>query len=503
MTTPLPAHVREGDVLSATWLNQAVDFMKELADKGNSASSSGNSSEMSASLSASSLGHDTKARPYEDEGVRVFYHRDFELRLKPDDEEGRTVQMRCGRIVDYRGVAMGILDKKPANGGSAESSGETGADGWISIGAAANGVAVYVVIKQTPSGEIKEVTISDKPVEEVPWVPVDIPTLGTWSADPPTGSGSQEPGTEGVVCVFIGRVRSEPVDDETRFYIEQHHLGPIELQTVNVAKVEPQLSDDETVPQPVGLFRERRNNAFFFKSLQAKEGITLTDGTNISVGLERANFSHAVTKDGSGDGSGSREVPSSTQKLGGVDSIHHDKAAAAPFISQGDIRLAVADSIREVLGSIKNVVVDYVPQSALPMLGSVEASSLNYIRSGELHLSVPFSDKTPIVPPTPPDPIPPGGSGSGSDGGSDDGCSCPTYIFDPAYFVVTDSGKSRMVSLNTAAIANLVQECADEIEVEVSVTGLSETTEHGQLHVTTEGRGPVDDLEVESTVSYY
>lgn len=605
--TPVPARVREGDVLSASWLNQAVDFMQELAER-SAAATSGNDSDMTASVSSTSLWHDTKARPYDDDEIMVFYHRDFELRLKPDDEEVRAVQMRCGRIKDYFGHTIGLLDKLSDDDTAPDSDEDSEEKAWITLGEAANGVDVYVVIKQSSTGRIKEVLVSDSPVDEVQWEPVEEPYVGTWSIDPPEdgGSGSDDgPGTEGVQCIFIGRVRREANDeDEARFYIEQHHLGPIELQTVNVARLEEKEgsrdaegSGGSEEARPIGLFRGRKNNTFYFKNLLGKEGVKLGDGNNITFTLNRANYTPS-SDEGSGDGGGTASWGSSegagnsdAQRLGGVDSIAydgsisapciqngaikislanapvatdgedggsaraggvnsvsfdenaegckidvgkivlplansapagsgdrpggvrsiaHDGKAETPCISKGDIKLAVADSIREVLGSIKNVVVEYVPQSTLPMMGSVDPASLNFIRAGELHLSVPYDDR--------PTPIIPDGSGSGSGsgslppgGGSDDDpdpppddkeCECPEYIFDRTYFNVSQQGKTRFISLNTAAITNLVNECIGEVGVEVNVSGLSEVTEHGQLRVTSAGQGPISALDVESDVAY-
>lgn len=687
----VPPRVREGDVLSASWLNQAADCMRALHTRMTSISSPGGGELPSTSISSSGYYKDTKARPYDDEELPIFYHRDFELRLDPatgGEDSPYMVQMRGGRVRDYRGLNLDILSPDLAGGDGSPTSGSTSegeSAGWITLGPAEGCPEVYLVVETTSLGAVKNVKITQAPEEEVPWVPIDTGGTWAWDEEETQGSGETGPGTEGVVCVHVGSVKREEVNEVVRYYIEQHHLGPVELQVVNVAKLEipggSQENDGSDAgsksPDPIGLFRERKGNAFFFKPLLEGEGMNLTDGHKVSFAIKRANYTPSGSGDSGGggsapmDGSGSEE--DSTQRLGGVDaidyddkveapciqqgaiklslahclpsaegsyqpegsgdssgnvkggvcsisfdevipapgidkgnikvslaqysqegesrpggvksidydpdivaptlekgaiklsladapagggsddtpttggvcsfdidpnaegpsidkgkikmplcstedgrsgavrSIKYDSEVPAPKISQGDIFLAVADSLSMVLGGIREVEVAYLPSRSFPIMGSVSQESLNYIEKGKLHISVPLD--------TEPEPIPGSGSGSGSgsggSGGSgggggstgggstpEPGCSCPTYEFDSAYFSVSNAGNTRRVSLNPGAISNLVQEVVGEVQVQLNVTGLSEVTEYGTIHVSTAGAGSVSALSVDSTVSY-
>lgn len=70
-----------------------------------------------------------------------------------------------------------------------------------------------------------------------------------------------------------------------------------------------------------------------------------------------------------------------------------------------------------------------------------------------------------------------------------------SYTFDPTYFTV--SGTS--VTLNTTALDAIVDEAVSEIDVEVTVSGLADYTEYGQLTVNTSGTA---DEGLNTTVSY-
>ncbi len=406
-TTPIfPDPVREGDVLSADWLNRSLDCLKALAKSGASSSSSASSS----IRYTAGPGRDTKARPYNEEDMPTFIHRDFELRILRRDDAADPlpplVQVHDGRVLDYRGACVHLVS---------EGSGCT-PDCWVDVAPlpTEGELSVYLLISRTATGAVSGLRISTVPEADVPPDPV-LPE-------------SVSSGAEALSCISVGKVSSAVINDLRRFYIEQSHIGPVALQAPEVARLASNSS-------ALSLFRNRIHNTFFFKGLRAEEGISLSDGTEaISCSL----------------------VPASSGTLGGI----------------------------------RGVQVEYLPAE-----GSYASNLSNFLRDGVLYLSIPT--------------IAGGGnegskSGeSGNTGGGDStGCSCPSYEFDTTYFTLEARNASTFVSLNTAAIEGLVQECAQEIAVEVNVSGLLEQTAFGSLRVSTGGGGSLDNLQANSVVSY-
>lgn len=91
----------------------------------------------------------------------------------------------------------------------------------------------------------------------------------------------------------------------------------------------------------------------------------------------------------------------------------------------------------------------------------------------------------------------PGGGGSTPGGGS---CHCITYEFDPEWFTVTMSNKVASVTLNTAKLDAVAQEIVNGISVDVTVTGLSETTQNGTVSCSTTATGTADALTANTDV---
>ena len=76
----LPEKVRVGETLSARWLNQVVDCLKEL---GKASNVSSNGSSTSSIEYSGSGGHDTKFRSTGGTDLQEFRVFPFQLRLKP------------------------------------------------------------------------------------------------------------------------------------------------------------------------------------------------------------------------------------------------------------------------------------------------------------------------------------------------------------------------------------------------------------------------------------
>ena len=92
----------------------------------------------------------------------------------------------------------------------------------------------------------------------------------------------------------------------------------------------------------------------------------------------------------------------------------------------------------------------------------------------------------------------PGGGGSTPGGG---GCTCLTYEFDPEWFTVTVNNNVASVTLNTAKLDAVAAEIVNGISVDVTVTGLSETTQNGTVSCSTTASGTADELTANTNVS--
>lgn len=357
MKTKLPDKVREGDELSARWLNQSVDFIKELASFHEDSSKNGDLPITSTGVST--LNRDTRAREANElDDIPTFTHTDFQVRIKPkhhcqvkdDGSYTKIIQVHNGYVIDYHGQKKELIKNED---GSEEASGDADWQDFEKL--QESPVEVYLLVKQDSDGAITEISLSpEKPEEEKYWEPKD----GKESDGFGSGGGG-EIGGKGLLCLHLATVKTEVVEELRRIYITQHHTGPVELQVVNVAKFVASEgeedgggtpggsvsgSGEETSNKPIGLFRERKVNAFYFKRVKAedKEGIIIKDGGDITYSLHKA---HYVPKGGESSGSCS-EIDSGGEDdypLGGVLSIDYDFAVQAPCIKKGAVLLSLAN----------------------------------------------------------------------------------------------------------------------------------------------------------------
>ncbi len=355
----LPEKVRVGETLSARWLNQVVDCLKEL---GKAANMVGNGTSTSSIEYSGSELRDTKYRGTGGSDLQEFKVFPFQLRLKPKhlcevDESGnwpKIAQIKAGAIIDYMGKTRPV----PENATIYDYT-----EGWVDIGAFSEKLEkVFCVIKQNYKGEIISADISSEQKDFVPW-----------------GKTEENATGEGTLSVFIGTYQLRRINEVNRAHIYQAHTGTLDLQTVQVEKLVTEdggsgsgsgngsgeeeekyytaPESEEYESKPASLFRKRDEHLFIFKKLICGEGLELADGKNLKITLCRAN---SVWPSGSGgSASGSSDVPTIT--IGGVEDIVFDREILEPLIEAGIIRIPYADTIKEVTGVISGLVVKYAP----------------------------------------------------------------------------------------------------------------------------------------------
>ena len=355
----LPEKVRVGETLSARWLNQVVDCLKEL---GKAANMVGNGTSTSSIEYSGSELRDTKYRGTGGSDLQEFKVFPFQLRLKPKhlcevDESGnwpKIAQIKAGAIIDYMGKTRPV----PENATIYDYT-----EGWIDIGAFSEKLEkVFCVIKQNYKGEIISADISSEQKDFVPW-----------------GKTEENATGEGTLSVFIGSYQLRRINEVNRAHIYQAHTGTLDLQTVQVEKLVTEdggsgsgsgngsgeeeekyytaPESEEYESKPASLFRKRDEHLFIFKKLICGEGLELADGKNLKITLCRAN---SVWPSGSGSSApGSSDVPTIT--IGGVEDIVFDREILEPLIEAGIIRIPYADTIKEVTGVISGLVVKYAP----------------------------------------------------------------------------------------------------------------------------------------------
>ena len=405
----LPEKVRVGETLSARWLNQIVDCLKELAKAANL---SGNGSSTSSIEYSGSDYRDTKYRGTGGTDLQEFRVVPFQLRLKPkhlcnvsdDGSWPKIAQMKAGAILDYMGKTHPVPKGTPIYDYT---------DGWVDIGAFSESLQkAFCIIKQNYKGEIISAEIKKTEAKFVPWGKTEINSKG-----------------EGTLSVFIGSYQLVKVNEVNRAHIYQAHCGTLDLQTVQIEKVFDGMEasgsgsgdvdngyytapeSEEYESKPAGLFRKRDEHLFVFKKLICGEGLDLADGDNLKITLCRAN---SVWPDGSGDSS----IPSSDAPIitiGGVEDIVFDSEILEPEIANGIIRIPYADTLKKVTGAISGLVVKYAPAvlnddgtvtflgedgSRLPdtpspadvssASGSGAASYHNQIVGGVIHITIPI-----------------------------------------------------------------------------------------------------------------
>lgn len=354
----LPEKVRVGETLSARWLNQVVDCLKEL---GKAANMVGNGSSTSSIEYSGSELRDTKYRGTGGSDLQEFKVFPFQLRLKPKhlcevDAEGnwpKVAQMKVGAIIDYMGTTYAVPQGQPLFDYT---------DGWVDIGAFSETLQkAYCVITQDYRGKITKAEIKKAEEKFVPW-----------------GKTEENATGEGTLSVFIGSYQLRKIQEVNRAHIYQAHCGTLDLQTVQVEKLVTEdggsgsgsgngsgeeeeyytaPESEEYESKPASLFRKRDEHLFIFKKLICGEGLELADSENLKITLCRAN---SVWPDGSGGSApGSSDVPTIT--IGGVEDIVFDREILEPLIEAGIIRIPYADTIKEVTGVISGLVVKYAP----------------------------------------------------------------------------------------------------------------------------------------------
>ena len=352
----IPDKVRVGEKLSARWLNQIIDCLKELAKAANMA---GNGTSTSSIEYSGSDYRDTKYRGTGGTDLQEFRVVPFQLRLKPkhlcdvsaDGNWPKIAQIKAGAIIDYMGKTRPV----PENATIYDYT-----EGWVDIGAFSEQLhKVFCIIKQNYKGEILSAEIRSSEEKFVPWGKTEENTKG-----------------DGVLSVFIGSYQLRKINEVNRAHIYQAHCGTLDLQTVQVEKAfdvseeagtgsgSEEGSAYYTAPEseeyeskPAGLFRKRDEHLFVFKKLICGEGLELADGKNLKITLRRAN---SEWSNGSGDASSqSSDAPVIT--IGGVEDIVFDSEILEPEIDMGIIRIPFADTIKDVTGVISGLVVRYAP----------------------------------------------------------------------------------------------------------------------------------------------
>lgn len=556
-----PERVREGQIVSARWMNRVVECLDALVKESGGVAGSGARS--SSSIDSKGLIRNTKFRAPEEVELPVYCKDDFKLRIKPKqfcevDKEGnwdKVLQVREGHIIDYRGMdqlvpmseedgsgeeedeeeeqqqqedADGKEDAEDEGGEDAEGGGkpqlECGAD-WHDMGTIGSmPVTVYCIIKQDCHGEVTEAYFSNVSEGYKPWgfktkaeaeayekAKAEAEAEGRSEID--THGDNHISDGSGIVSVLIGQAHCEVVNDEgeKHYYIEQNHSGRIELQVVEVQPFTPILSDgsadalyggDGGSVEPLCLFLERDVNLFIFKGLYNKDGITLTDGADIGIGLEYANDGMTAKSDANAAATGDYQ-------LGGVTSIKYNSINSAPHVRFGVIDVPTADTVdRHATGVVNGVSVEYVEEGE---------SANSYIEDGHIHVVIKkfgaVDDSLHWGSGTRDGSVPGWGSG-GSDGSSGQGeCGCAAKW--QALEAWKASIEARLTALENggggggcncqclaAGLMDEIQAAIDEavsnVRVEASLSQVLEVTQTGTLHL--DGRVSADSSSGNSSV---
>ena len=357
----LPDKVRVGETLSARWLNQVVDCLKELAK----ASNVGNGSSTSSIEYSGSDYRDTKYRGTGGTDLQEFRVVPFQLRLKPkqlcevsaDGNWPKIAQIKAGAIIDYMGKTYSVPEGATIYDYT---------EGWVDLGEFSEALTkIYCIIKQNYKGEILSANFKKSEEKFVPWGKTDTNQEG-----------------EGTLSVFIGSYQLKRVEEVNRAHIYQAHTGTLDLQTIQVEKLfdaDKEAKEESTgsgsgagsaaesdnyytAPEseeyeskPAGLFRKRDEHLFIFKKLICCEGLSLVDAKNLKIKLRRAN---SVWPDASeSQESLGEDEPIIT--LGGVEDIVFSKDILVPEINSGVIKIPYADTRKEVTGVISGLEVSY------------------------------------------------------------------------------------------------------------------------------------------------
>lgn len=216
----IPDKVRAGDKLSARWLNQMIDCLTEFSKATGIEGASGQS--RSTIKYAGGLAKDTKYRDLGGNDFPLFIEKGFELRLKPEhlclgddgsgeeSEEGykKILQVRSGLIVDYRGNSYPVPFR---NSGSGEygSNDQPVLTTWVDMfEISETPQSVYCIIRLDGEGDVVDADFALAPEPYQSWQDSSV----------------------GVISVLIGHAYCGVVEEETHFYIDQVHIGAIELQ---------------------------------------------------------------------------------------------------------------------------------------------------------------------------------------------------------------------------------------------------------------------------------
>lgn len=534
-----PERVREGQIVSARWMNRVVECLDALVKESGGVAGSGARS--SSSIDSKGLIRNTKFRAPEEVELPVYCKDDFKLRIKPKqfckvDKEGnwdKVLQVREGHIIDYRGMdqlvpmseedgsgedeeeeqqqedADGKEDAEDEGGEDAEGGGkpqlECGAD-WHDMGTiGSEAVTVYCIIKQDCHGEVTEAYFSNESEGYKPWgfktkaeaeayekAKAEAEAEGRSEID--THGDNHISDGSGIVSVLIGQAHCEVVNDEgeKHYYIEQNHSGRIELQVVEVQPFTPILSDGSADGsaggdiEPLCLFLERDVNLFIFKGLYNQEGITLSDGLNIGIGLEYANDGLVAQSDANASETGD-------QMLGGVNFIKYNSLNSAPHIRHGVVDIPTADTLdRHATGVVNGITVEYVEEGE---------SAQSYIEDGHIHVAIKKfggggDGSTPQWGSGSQEGSVPGGGGSSEGGSAMEGCGCAAKW--QALEAWKASIEARLTALENggggggcncqclaAGLMDEIQQAIDDavanVQVRASLSQVLEVTETGEL----------------------
>lgn len=220
----IPQRVREGDPVSAAWMNSVVEALRSadaMLSKRRILAGTGYS--VTESAGGSSLTID-KQQHYlrESEGLPLFVNYDFELRIKPKElceveDDGnwpRIVQVHIGSVTNRKeSLVVDTYDDgsddddstpppPPASGGEEGEVAPWDAEDWVDlVELEGEDVEVFVCLSVDSAG---------------------APTKAVFVTE-------QDETDSGNTYIPVGTVSSETVEEETNYYITQNQLGPIEL----------------------------------------------------------------------------------------------------------------------------------------------------------------------------------------------------------------------------------------------------------------------------------
>ncbi len=231
MSQKLPDKVRAGDKLSAAWMNGVVDYLKYLNDQQlRRRLLKGVGYKVTESSGGSSLTIDRQAivRVLSDD-LDVMRNEDYELRIKPkglcevEPDSGnwdKIIQVHTGRVTDKRGNSLTVTRAE----GSSTSASPDGAAPWD----AADWVDLAVLESLGEEGSAEEVSVYVKLTLEASRAVDGVFVVRTGGSD--VDGESEDNAPEGsTLLIPIGSVSGANIEGTPRYYITQYQQGPIDL----------------------------------------------------------------------------------------------------------------------------------------------------------------------------------------------------------------------------------------------------------------------------------